>query len=133
MKLLPNDRYPLDREVFRLYYTSGCTDRQTIDIYFEDNAGQVVLLSFSFNNENEEEEMTEVTEKSKDLPTMQIDTTPVRFPPDSPDEPFGFWPFPLFPGCLPRLGFPHRMPGCSTRRWPVSRKRKAGTETICLM
>ena len=47
-----------------------------------------VLLSFSFNNENEEEEMTEVTEKSKDLPTMQIDTTPVRFPPDSPDEPF---------------------------------------------
>ena len=87
MKLLPNDRYPLDREVFRLYYTSGCTDRQTIDIYFEDNAGQVVLLSFSFNNENEEEEMTEVTEKSKDLPTMQIDTTPVRFPPDSPDEP----------------------------------------------
>ncbi len=32
--------------------------------------------------------MTEVTEKSKDLPTMQIDTTPVRFPPDSPDEPF---------------------------------------------
>lgn len=30
MKLLPNDRYPLDREVFRLYYTSECTDRQTI-------------------------------------------------------------------------------------------------------
>lgn len=87
MKLLPNDRYPLDREVFRLYYTSGCTDQQTIDIYFEDNAGQVALLSFSFNNENEEEEEAEVTEKSKDLPAMQIDTTPVRFPPDSPDEP----------------------------------------------
>ena len=63
MKLLPNDRYPLDREVFRLYYTSGCTDQQTIDIYFEDNAGQVALLSFSFNNENEEEEEAEVTEK----------------------------------------------------------------------
>ena len=86
MKLLPNDRYPLDREVFRLYYTSGCTDQQTIDIYFEDNAGQVVLLSFSFNNEKEDEEFG-VTEKSRDLPTMQIDTIPVRFPPDSPDEP----------------------------------------------
>ena len=85
MKLLPNDRYPLDREVFRLYYTSGCTDQQTIDIYFEDNAGQVVLLSFSFNNENEEE--TEMTEKDKGRPTMQIDTTLVRFPPDSQDEP----------------------------------------------
>ena len=24
MVLLPNDRYPLDREVFRLYYTSEC-------------------------------------------------------------------------------------------------------------
>lgn len=88
MKLLPNDRYPLDREVFRLYYTSGCTDRQTIDIYFEDNAGQVVLLSFSFNNENEEEEETEMTEKDKGRPIMQIDTTLVRFPPDSQDEPF---------------------------------------------
>lgn len=85
MKLLPNDRYPLDREVFRLYYTSGCTDQQTIDIYFEDNAGQVVLLSFSFNNEKEDEE-SGVTEKSRDLPTMQIDTIPVRFPPDSLDE-----------------------------------------------
>ena len=87
MKLLPNDRYPLDREVFRLYYTSECTDRQTIDIYFEDNAGQVVLLSFSFNNENEKEEETEMTEKDKGRPTMQIDTTLVRFPPDSQDEP----------------------------------------------
>ncbi len=32
MVLLPNDRYPLDREVFRLYYTSESEDQQTIDI-----------------------------------------------------------------------------------------------------
>ena len=38
MVLLPNDRYPLDREVFRLYYTSESEDQQTIDIYFEDNS-----------------------------------------------------------------------------------------------
>ena len=53
---LPNDRYPLDREVFRLYYTSASTVQQTIDIYVEDNFGQVVQLTFDFNNENEEQE-----------------------------------------------------------------------------
>ena len=41
---LPNDRYPLDREVFRLYYTSRSDDQQTIDVYVEDNTGQVCLL-----------------------------------------------------------------------------------------
>lgn len=53
---LPNDRYPLDREVFRLYYTSASSDQQTIDIYVEDNFGQCVQLTFNFNNENEEKE-----------------------------------------------------------------------------
>ena len=53
---LPNDRYPLEREVFRLYYTSASTDQQTIDIYVEDNFRQCEQLSFQFNNENEEQE-----------------------------------------------------------------------------
>lgn len=57
---LPNDRYPLEREVFRLYYTSVSTDQQTIDIYVEDNFGQVVQLTFDFNNENEEKEEVQV-------------------------------------------------------------------------
>ena len=48
---LPNDRYPLTREVFRLYYTSASSDQQTIDIYVEDNFGQCEQLSFMFNNE----------------------------------------------------------------------------------
>ena len=65
MVLLPNDRYPLDREMFRLYYTSACEDRQSIDIYFEDNSEpkQLFLLSFDFNNERKEEteEKTEGT------------------------------------------------------------------------
>lgn len=56
MKLLPNDRYPLDREVFRLYYTSESSDQQSIDLYFEDNADRIVQLTFDFNNENEDEE-----------------------------------------------------------------------------
>lgn len=51
----PNDRYPLTKEVFRLYYTSNSTDQQTIDVYIEDNAGTVVMLTFSFNNEDVED------------------------------------------------------------------------------
>ncbi|MDD4992824.1 MAG: DUF3872 domain-containing protein [Paludibacter sp.] len=47
----PNDSYPLNKTVFRLYYTSASTDQQTITIYVEDNFGQVVQLSFTFTNE----------------------------------------------------------------------------------
>ncbi|MFI3293223.1 MAG: DUF3872 domain-containing protein, partial [Rikenellaceae bacterium] len=49
---LPNDRYPLDREEFRLYYTSNCTDAQTIDLYIEDNFGLISVSNFTFNNES---------------------------------------------------------------------------------
>ena len=48
----PNDRYPLTRDAFRLYYTSLSTDRQTIDIYVEDNFGQLQQRTFNFNNED---------------------------------------------------------------------------------
>ena len=50
----PNDRYPLKRDAFRLYYTSLSTDRQTIDIYVEDNFGQLQQRTFNFNNERTE-------------------------------------------------------------------------------
>ena len=39
---------------------SASTDQQTIDIYVEDNFGQVVQLTFDFNNENEEKEEVQV-------------------------------------------------------------------------
>ena len=51
----PNDRYPLTKEVFRLYYTSASSDQQTIDVYVEDNFGQTVKLSFEFNSQKDEE------------------------------------------------------------------------------
>lgn len=66
MKLLPNDRYPLDREVFRLYYTSESSDQQSIDLYFEDNADQVVQLTFDFNNENKDDDEAVTEEKMLD-------------------------------------------------------------------
>lgn len=53
---LPNDFYPLEKETFRLYYTSASTDQQTIDVYVEDSFGQLVQLTFSFNNDSGKEE-----------------------------------------------------------------------------
>ena len=52
--LKPNDRYPLAREEFRLYYTSQSADRQAIDVYIEDNFGKVRQLTFAFNNKKAE-------------------------------------------------------------------------------
>jgi len=54
--LLPNDLYPLKKETFRMYYTSHCADQQVIDVYIEDNHGQVVQKTFSFQNDKGEEE-----------------------------------------------------------------------------
>lgn len=53
---LPNDTYKLTKEIFRLYYTSESEDQAVIDIYFEDNYQNAYRLSFSFNNDNGEEE-----------------------------------------------------------------------------
>jgi hypothetical protein len=50
---LPNDSYELDRETFRLYYTSECTDQQTIDVVVYDNFGQSYELSFSWQNDSD--------------------------------------------------------------------------------
>lgn len=52
----PNDCYSLTKDVFRLYYTSLSSDRQTIDVYVEDNMGGMQRLTFSFNNEKEDKE-----------------------------------------------------------------------------
>lgn len=52
---LPNDTYDLNKETFRLYYTSESDDQQVIDIYFFDNMGNQFQLSFSFNHDNSEE------------------------------------------------------------------------------
>ena len=62
--LKPNDRYPLVREEFRLYYTSQSTDRQTIDVYLEDNFGKVRQLTFSFNHKKVEDDKYPLIDRS---------------------------------------------------------------------
>ena len=54
--LLPNDRYPLTKGIFRLYYTSESVESQSFDIYVEDNFGKLQQLTFSFNNKKAQEE-----------------------------------------------------------------------------
>lgn len=52
--LKPNDRYPLAREEFCLYYTSQMLARQTIDVYIEDNFGTMKRLTFDFNSKRDD-------------------------------------------------------------------------------
>lgn len=59
---LPNDRYPLNKTTFRLYYTSHCSDQQTIDMYIEDNFGQVVQRTFSWQNDRVDDDSATETE-----------------------------------------------------------------------
>jgi hypothetical protein len=70
--LLPNEHYSLDKDKFCLYYTSLCLEQQTIDIYIEDNFGQVVQKSFSFTNENAEEPKEEPVDYSFTFTTLPI-------------------------------------------------------------
>ena len=56
---LPNDFYPLEKETFRLYYTSECADQQAIDVTVYDSFGQRCDLSFSFQNDSDKEEEKE--------------------------------------------------------------------------
>ena len=53
--LLPNDRYPLEKETFRLYYTPLSDDQSSLKVWVEDSFGQAVELEFSYNNDNSEE------------------------------------------------------------------------------
>lgn len=50
--LLPNDRYLLENEKFRLYYTSGCEESQNFVVVVEDNFGQSCELEFDFQHDN---------------------------------------------------------------------------------
>ena len=47
---LPNDRYLLENEKFRLYYTSEGEDRHDFIVVIEDNLGNSHELTFDFNN-----------------------------------------------------------------------------------
>lgn len=51
--LKPNDRYLLNERKFRLYYTSQSGEEsQTIDLYFEDNWGNLQQLTYDFNGKD---------------------------------------------------------------------------------
>ena len=57
---LPNDRYLLENEKFRLYYTSECSEVQNFIVVVEDNFGNAYELEFDFNNQNVKDETLSV-------------------------------------------------------------------------
>lgn len=52
---LPNDRYLLENEKFRLYYTSECDESQSLTITVEDNFGNACEWELEFNNDSDAE------------------------------------------------------------------------------
>ena len=50
---LPNDRYLLENEKFRLYYTSECDESQSLSITVEDNFGNAFEWEVEFNNDSD--------------------------------------------------------------------------------
>ena len=53
---LPNDRYLLENDKFRLYYRSECNEAQNFIVVVEDNFGNSYELEFDFNNRNVKDE-----------------------------------------------------------------------------
>lgn len=54
--LQPNVRYLLEKEIFRMYYTSECDESQNFIVVVEDNYGQSYEFEIDLNNENADEE-----------------------------------------------------------------------------
>ena len=54
--LQPNDRYLLEKEIFRMYYTSECDESQNFIVMVENNYGQSYEFEIDLNNENADEE-----------------------------------------------------------------------------
>lgn len=55
---LPNDRYLLENEKFRLYYTSECDEAHNFIVVVEDNFNNSYELEFDFNNRNGQDDQT---------------------------------------------------------------------------
>lgn len=57
---LPNDRYLLENEKFRLYYTAAGEEAHNFIVVVEDNFGNAYELEFDFNNQNVKDETLSV-------------------------------------------------------------------------
>ena len=68
LTLLPNDRYLLENEKFRLYYTSQCDESQNFIVVVEDNFSTFCELEFDFNHDNGDE--SEDVDSGNNLPVI---------------------------------------------------------------
>ena len=60
---LPNDRYLLENDKFRLYYTADGDEAHNFIVVVEDNFGKSYEMEFSFNDTDEEEEFARSANK----------------------------------------------------------------------
>lgn len=51
---LPNDRYPLNKKEFRLYYTSQSSESQSFTVYFENSFGECKEVKLEFQSMQKE-------------------------------------------------------------------------------
>lgn len=63
---LPNDRYPLENDTFRLYYTATGDEAHSFIVVVEDSFNNSYKLEFDFNNRN-------VAEKAKSQTVISTD------------------------------------------------------------
>ena len=57
---LPNDRYLLENEKFRLYYTAAGEEAHNFIVWWRNNFGNAYELEFDFNNQNVKDETLSV-------------------------------------------------------------------------
>ena len=65
---LPNDRYLLENDKFRLYYTAAGEEAHNFIVVVEDNFGNTFELEFDFNNRNVEDGIQTVVSAGKYKP-----------------------------------------------------------------
>ena len=65
---LPNDRYPLENDTFRLYYTATGDEAHNFIVVVEDSFNNSYKLEFDFNNRN-------VAEKAKSQTSFLLTTS----------------------------------------------------------
>ncbi len=68
---LPNDRYLLENEKFRLYYTAEGIEAHNFIVVVEDNFGNSYELEFDFNNRNVKDDTLTVIPIGKFKPLLR--------------------------------------------------------------
>ena len=83
----PNDRYLLENDKFRLYYTSECEEAQNFIVVVEDSFGNCCELEFDFNDDTPTElEETVPTAEGGAMTNGEAYANEIRYDDMQPDD-----------------------------------------------